>query len=202
MKTRFALAGVGGVLLVGLLLAGRQFLGGAYTFKGSLIDPPVPAADFSLTDQHGELFQLSAQKGKVVLIFFGYTNCPDVCPITLTDFKRIKSELGDQAEEVRFVFITVDPERDTVERLSTYLPSYDPDFYGLTGGREQLEQVWKSYGVYQAHQEGGSAAGYLVDHTARIYAIDQQGNWRLTYPFEMEREAVLEDVRHLLKGNS
>lgn len=199
MKTRFGLIGVGGALLVGLLLAGWQFLGRGYTFKGSLIDPAVPAADFTLKDQHGEVFQLGSQKGKVVLIFFGYTNCPDVCPITLTDFKRIKNELGDLAEEVRFVFITVDPARDTVERLNAYLPSYDPSIYGLTGEKEQLEQVWKSYGVYQARQESGSAAGYLVDHTARIYAIDKQGNWRLTYPFEMERSAVIDDIRQLLK---
>ncbi len=201
MKTRFVLVGVGGMLLVGLLLAGWQVLGRGYTFKGSLIDPAIPAADFSLVDQNGETFQLSAQKGKVVLIFFGYTNCPDVCPITLTDFKRIKNELGGLTDEVRFVFITVDPERDTIERLRAYLPSYDPAFFGLTGEREQLEQVWKSYGVYQARQESGSAAGYLVDHTARIYAIDKRGNWRLTYPFEMDRNAVIEDVRHLLEEN-
>lgn len=194
--------GVGGLLVVGLLLAGWQILSGGYTFQGSLIDPPAPAADFTLTDQNGQAFQLSSQQGKVVLIFFGYTNCPDVCPITLTDFKRIKTELGDLAAEVRFVLITVDPERDTVERLGLYLPSYDPAFYGLTGTREQLEPVWKSYGVYQAQQESGSAVGYLVDHAARIYAIDQQGNWRLTYPFEMDRGAVIEDVRQLLKESS
>ncbi|HSF80093.1 MAG TPA: SCO family protein [Anaerolineales bacterium] len=199
MKTRFLWVGVGGVLAVGLLLAGWQVLGGNYTFKGSLIDPAVPAADFELIDQSGASFRLSEQKGKVVLIFFGYTNCPDVCPITLTEFIRIKRELGDLAEEVRFVFITVDPERDTVERLRSYLPSYDPAIIGLTGEQGQLEQVWQSYGVYQARQESESAAGYLVDHTARIYAIDKQGNWRLTYPFEMDRKAVIEDVRYLLR---
>lgn len=199
MKTSFLRIGVGGLLIVGLLLAGWQFFAGSYTFQGSLIDPPISAADFELIDQNGHPFRLSDQEGKVVLIFFGYTNCPDVCPITLTDFKRIKAELGDQAEEIRFLFITVDPERDTVERIQNYLPSYDPAFIGLTGEREKLEMTWKSYGVYQAKQETGSAAGYLVDHTSRIYVVDKNGNWRLTYPFEMDRQAVIADLGHLLK---
>ena len=201
MKASLWFIGVGSFLLVGLLLMGRQVLSGGYTFQGSLIDPPAPAADFALRDQNGEVFRLSDQKGKVVLIFFGYTNCPDVCPITLTDFKRIKDELGDLAVEVRFVLITVDPERDTVERLRDYLPGYDPSFYGLTGERAQLEKVWRSYGVYQAGQEAEGEAGYEVEHTARIYAIDKHGSWRLTYPLEMGRKAVIEDVRHLLKEN-
>ena len=192
---------MGSVLLAGLLLAGWRVLNGGYQYQGSLIDPPAPAADFTLRDQNGEIFRLSDQKGKVVLIFFGYTNCPDVCPITLTDFKRIKDELGDLAAEVRFVLITVDPERDTVERLRNYLPGYDPSFYGLTGERAQLEKVWRSYGVYQAGQEAEGEAGYEVEHTARIYAIDKHGSWRLTYPLEMGRKAVIEDVRHLLKEN-
>jgi len=105
------------------------------------------------------------------------------------------------AAEVRFVLITVDPERDTVERLRNYLPGYDPSFYGLTGERAQLEKVWRSYGVYQAGQEAEGEAGYEVEHTARIYAIDKHGSWRLTYPLEMGRKAVIEDVRHLLKEN-
>ncbi|HLA98721.1 MAG TPA: SCO family protein [Anaerolineales bacterium] len=201
MKASLWFIGVGSFLLVGLLLMGRQVLSGGYTFQGSLIDPPAPAADFALRDQNGEVFRLSDQKGKVVLIFFGYTHCPDVCPITLTDFKRIKDELGDLAVEVRFVLITVDPERDTVERLRNYLPGYDPSFYGLTGERAQLEKVWRSYGVYQAGQEAEGEAGYEVEHTARIYAIDKHGSWRLTYPLEMGRKAVIEDVRHLLKEN-
>jgi len=199
MNTRFLWIGVGAALVVGLLLAGWQVFAGSYTFQGSLIDPPVPATDFELIDQNGADFRLSDQVGKVVLIFFGYTNCPDLCPITLTDFKRIKAELGDQAEDIRFIFITVDPERDTLERLQNYLPSYDPAFIGLTGERSKLEATWKSFGVYQARQEVGSAAGYLVDHTSRIYVIDKQGNWRLTYPFEMNRKAIIDDLRHLLK---
>jgi protein SCO1/2 len=106
------------------------------------------------------------------LIFFGYTHCPDVCPVTLTKYKQIKDQLGDQADGVRFVFITVDPERDTPEILGKHVANYDPGFIALTGSRAELEPVWKNYGVYQARSETESAAGYLVDHTTRIYAID------------------------------
>ena len=181
------------------IMVGWQALSRPYTFQGSLIDPPIEAADFELTDQNGQTFRLSEHQGKVVLIFYGYTNCPDVCPLTLSDFKLIKADLGEQADQVNFVFITVDPERDSQERLKAYLANFDPVFSGLTGSRSELESVWKAYGVYQAKQETGSAAGYLVDHTARTYAIDKQGNLRLTYPFEMERQAILDDVRHLVQ---
>ncbi len=201
MKSRLFSAGFGGVLGFVLLLVGWQFFSGGYRLQGSLIEPPVPAADFVLTDQNGAPFQLSEQKGNLVLIFFGYTNCPDVCPVTLTDFKRINEELGDQASRVRFVFVTVDPERDTAERLKSLLERYDPQIVGLTSSRSELEKVWKDYGVYQARRDEGSAAGYLVDHTSRIYLIDQEGNWRLTYPFEMDRKAVVEDLKYLLRKN-
>jgi protein SCO1/2 len=192
--------GVGLGLAGLLLLVGWRAFQQDYQFRGSLIDPPAPAADFTLEDQNQVPFTLSNQKGKVVLLFFGYTNCPDVCPVTLAHFKQIKADLGEQAGEVQFVFITVDPERDTAERLKDYLPNFDPGFIGLTGSRADLEPVWKNYGVYQARQETGSAAGYLVDHTARTYLIDRQGNWRLTYPFEMEKDAILSDVRFLIKS--
>jgi protein SCO1/2 len=200
MKTKYFLLGVGVLLGVALVLTGWQFIQRPYTFRGSLIDPPVPAADFELTDQNDQPFRLSDQKGQIVLLFFGYTHCPDVCPLTLSHFKQIKAELGDQADQVRFVFVTVDPERDTAAALNEYLPNFDSQIVGLTGSMESLEGVWKAYGVYRAKQEVGSAAGYLMDHTARTYLIDQQGNWRLTYPFEMGKDEILQDVLHLLNN--
>jgi protein SCO1/2 len=198
MKRRILTWGVGGALGVVFLLLAWQAVFGTYTYQGSSIDPPVPAADFELINQYGEPFRLGDQRGRVVLIFFGYTNCPDVCPVTLTDFKYVKDGLGERAEQVRFLFITVDPERDNPEWLEKHLANFDPDFVGLTAEREILEDVWRDYGVYQEKKETGSAACYLVNHTARSYAVDKQGNLRLTYPFEMDRKAILEDVRHLL----
>lgn len=196
-----------GLILLGVVVGMALILGGAwwifeknYTYQGVLIDPPAPAADFTLTDQYGQPFQLSQQRGKVVLIFFGYTNCPDVCPVTLSEFKRIKAALGKRSGDVLFVYITVDPERDTADRIRVYLANFDPDFIGLTGSRSELEKVWQSYGVYQQRQDSGSAAGYLVDHSARVYAIDSQGNWRLNYPYGMEPQKIAQDVAHLLKS--
>lgn len=176
-----------------------QKLGQSYTFKGSLIEPPLPAEDFTLYDQHNQPFRLSDQRGEVILIFFGYTHCPDVCPVTLADFKQLRAGLAADASRVNFVFITVDPERDTPERLAGYLANFDPAIIGLTGDREALEAVWKTFGVYAAKAETGSAPGYLVDHTARIYAIDANGDLRLTYAFGTESEAVAQDVALLLE---
>lgn len=172
-----------------------------YAYQGSLIDPPALAPDFELLDQHGQPYRLSDQKGKVVLVFFGYTHCPDVCPVTLTDFKQIKTQLGDQSKDVTFLFITADPERDTAEQLKKYLENFDSDFIGLTQERSLLEPVWKDYGVFQAKVESGDPDNYLVDHSARTYAIDKNGNLRLTYLFGTSSEVIAEDVDHLLNEN-
>jgi protein SCO1/2 len=194
------LFGTGVIIGLALVLgAGWVLLTGDYRYNGVVIDPPAPAVDFTLTDQHGQPFTLSQQRGKMVMIFFGYTNCPDVCPITLSEFKRIKALLGDQADQVEFVYITVDPERDTVERLAQYLPNFDPQFIGLTGSEAELEPVWKAYGVYHEKQDAGSAAGYLVDHSTRTYLIDGNGNWRINFPYEMSAEKVSADLLHLLR---
>lgn len=202
MRSKNLIIGVGVLLGISVILVGWQLFPRSYTYRGSLIEPPIQAADFNLTDQDGQPFRLSDQRENIVLIFFGYTHCPDVCPLTLSDFKWIKANLGEQATKVRFVFVTVDPERDTAEVLKEYLSNFDPAFIGLTAAPETLEGVWKAYGVYQAKQQLGSAAGYLVDHTARTYLIDQQGNLRLTYPFEMSKEDILADVRFLLRNGS
>lgn len=203
MLRALILAGVG--LLVGLGLVAGFTLNRPYTFRGSVIDPAVPAADFTLADAKGESFILSDQKGSLVLVFFGYTTCPDVCPATLGEMREIRrrlqadSRLSKQAESIRYVFITVDPQRDTPERMGSYVAAFDPTFIGLTGSEEELGPVWKSYGVYRAINETTSAAGYLVDHTARVYLIDQAGNLRLTYAFGTPIDDMLQDVRYLLK---
>lgn len=192
---------IGTGLVIGLALAiggSLLFFDRTYQFQGAVIDPPAQAADFTLTDQNGTPFSLSEQRGKIVLIFFGYTHCPDVCPITLTEFNRIKKQLGPQAGEVAFVFVTVDPERDTPEHMKAYIDNFDPGFVGLSGSQSDLEPVWRAYGVYQQKQDQGSAAGYLVDHTSRMYLVDAQGRWRINYPFGMETDKIVADLRHLL----
>jgi protein SCO1/2 len=198
MKRNFWLILAG--LVMGLVIVfGAWYLAQRnYRYQGSLIDPPVSAADFELVDQSGGTFRLSNQKGKILLIFFGYTHCPDVCPVTLSKYSMIKSQLEKQAANVEFLFITVDPERDTVEQIHSYLGNIDPGFVGLTGTRSELESVWKDYGVYQQSQAADANGNYVVDHTSRVYLVDGQGNWRLTYPFEAETSAIISDLRHLL----
>lgn len=193
---------LGIAILVGLgIVYATMTYARAYTYQGSLIEPPVPAPDFELVNQNSQTYRLSEQRGKVVLIFFGYTHCPDVCPVTLTDYKEIKSKLGDQSKDVKFLFITADPERDTPEQLKNYLKNFDPDFIGLTQVRDLLEPVWKGYGVYTSKVDSGDPDNYLVDHSARTYIIDKNGNLRLTYLFGTGSEVIAEDVAHLLKEN-
>lgn len=199
MDRKFLLLGLGILIGLGGILGVWWWMDANYTYHGSLIEPPPLAGDFTLTNQYGEPFQLSRQRGKIVLIFFGYTNCPDVCPVTLTVFKQVRQRLGDKAEQIQLVYITVDPERDTQERMRDHLRVYDPTILGLTGSADELRQVYNLYGVYAAKVEAGSAAGYLMDHTSRIYVIDPQGQWRLTYPFGIEADQVAEDLQHLLR---
>ncbi|HLB49817.1 MAG TPA: SCO family protein [Anaerolineales bacterium] len=196
MKSKFLLLVT--VAIVAMVGVGAGLFARPYTFHGSLIDPPVPAVDFTLTDQTGQPFRLSEQAGNVVLLFFGYTSCPDVCPATLTQFKRIRTEMGKEADRVRFVLVTVDPQRDTAERLRQYLAGFNSSFVGLTGTWLDLDQVYRSYGVYQAILVPGPA--YTVDHTDRVYAIDPKGNLRLTYTSDTTADDLAQDVRQLLKG--
>lgn len=170
-----------------------------YTFRGSVIDPAVPAPEFSLLSSQGGVYRLGSRTGKFILIFFGYTHCPDVCPTTLYEMKEIKARLKDKAENIEFVFITVDPERDTQEQLTRYLASFDGSFFGLTGTNEQLEMVWKDYGVYREIQETDNSLGYLVDHTSRLYLINSQGELMMTYLYETTLDEIVSDLNHLIK---
>ena len=160
------------------------------------------APQINLTDVDGGSFELSDLNGQVVIMFFGYTSCPDVCPVTLSDFLRVRTQLGKEAEEASFVFITVDPERDSPERMKKYLTNFDPEIIGLTGSRSELQTVWSSYGVYQAKSEGSSEENYLVDHSSRIYVIDKAGNLLLTYLFGTENNLIADDVRYLISNQS
>ena len=193
---------LGGLIaIVVLAIAGAEMFVQAYKFRGSVIDPPVAASNFTLKDQNEQTFQLGDQRGKIVLMFFGYTNCPDVCPTTLLQFKQARAQLGNQTERVRFVFVTVDPERDTADKMKTYLGAIDPGIVGLTGSQAELETVWKAYGVYRQKQSGQSPDEYadLIEHSGRVYLIDTQGNLRLTYPFGLAPDDVVQDVTYLLK---
>lgn len=190
--------GMGIVVGVLIFLVGWKLFSPPYQFHGSLIDPAAKMPDFQLVDDENRVWKLSEQKGKVVVIFFGYTSCPDVCPLTLSKFKQVKTLLSKNSEEVEFVYITVDPERDSPERLHAHIKAFDPEFIGLTGGYEQLEPIWKNYGVYRQKVETESAAGYLMDHSATTYVIDNDGALRLTFPYGMDVSQMAKDIAQVV----
>lgn len=173
---------------------------GSATSQVFRIEPPVPAHDFELIDQHGRPFRLRAQRGHPVLLFFGYTHCPDVCPTTLVTFKAVKDQLGSLAQEVRLVFITVDPERDTPQRLKEYVGYYDPDIVALWGTPEQIQAVRTAYGIVAEKQpQEGAPGGYWVVHTASALLVDPQGRLRAMYPFGTSAQQMAADLRALLQ---
>jgi protein SCO1 len=194
--------GVGIALFLAALL-GTTLLARPYQYQGSVIDPSIPAPDIELIDQNEQPFQMSQRlandgQRKIALIFFGYVHCPDVCPVTLSEYRQIKAELGEQAEQIDFIFVTVDPQRDTPETLRKHLANFDPAFVGLTGDQAQLEQVWKDFNIFVYQNEPNASGGYLVDHTARVYVVDRNGELRMTYPFGTGAEIMAEDMRHLV----
>jgi protein SCO1/2 len=170
------------------------------SYRGTVLDPARTVQDFSLTDQHGQPFRLSDQRGKVVVLFFGYTFCPDVCPTTLGIWKRVDEALGEDAENVRFVFVTVDPERDTPEQLKQHVGIFNKDFVGLTGALAELTPVYQTFGVYyEKDAETESAAGYLVNHTASAFVVDSEGQWKLKHSYGTPEEDIVHDIRQLLE---
>lgn len=172
---------------------------GAAMFHGATFEPVETAPNFKLTTHRGEPFTLSDQKGKVVVLFFGFTSCPDVCPTTLAHFRHVKQRLGEAADDVRFVMVTVDPERDDQERMRQYVEAFDPDFIGLTGTLAELEAAWDAYHVRpQKIEVPGSALGYSVSHPASAYVVDPAGNLRLLHFYGMPADMVAEDIQKLL----
>ncbi len=185
--------------VVMLLLHPGSGLGGP-AFRGGVLDPPRPAPEFALQGADGREFRLSRQRGQVVVVAFGYTFCPDVCPTTLAEFAQIKGRLGPAEQQVRFVFITVDPERDSPERLRAYTGAFDRSFLGLTGTAAQLEGVRKAYGVIARKQVvPGTSAAYLMDHSAFTYVVDRDGRLRLMFPFGTSVDDMTHDIQ-LLTG--
>ncbi len=167
---------------------------------GTPIEPPRELTDFTMTSAAGDPLSLSDLQGRPVLLYFGYTFCPDVCPTTLADFVRVKRDLGEDADKVAFVFISVDPERDTPEKIANYMRAFDTDFIGLQGDEKTLRRIQFDYGLfYQQSQVQGTSADYLVDHSAAAYLIDQEGRLAVIYAFGTPPEVMSADVRGLLQ---
>lgn len=170
-----------------------------YEFNGGYYEPPREATPFTgAVDQHGEPFELEDLQGKVVFLYFGYTHCPDACPATLAEWMEVKELLGDDADDVVFAMVTVDPARDTPERMGEYLNFYDPEFYGVSMSEEDTEQVAQDWSILYDLEEPDQTGGYIVNHDVSTYVIDREGKLRLTYPLGFDTELMAEDVEHLL----
>lgn len=156
--------------------------------------------EFSLPDFNGTPRTLADFRGKVVTLFFGYTHCPDVCPITLAEMAQVLRELGPDAARVQVLFVTVDPERDTPQVLSQYVPAFNPSFLGLVGDAEATARVAREFKVFYQKQPL-KTGGYSVDHSAGTYIIDGQGRLRLFAPYGRGADAILHDIRLLLAGS-
>lgn len=201
MDKRTIWVGVLAFLLIGVVASGVFLFSEPANLRGTTYTEPYPSApQFELTGGNGSRFRLADARGNIVMLFFGYTSCPDVCPTTTAELKTALDELrDDQAKDVKVVFVTVDPERDTPERVQEYVNHFDQDFIGLSGTEPQLAKVWNDYGVFRQKVEGTSAMGYLVDHTARVTLIDQDGNLRVSYGFDTPVEDIVHDLKLLLR---
>ena len=156
--------------------------------------------DFSLLDSDGKVRTLADFKGKVVVMFFGYTHCPDICPTTLTEMQQVMTLLGPQSDKVQVLFVTVDPERDTAEILKQYVPAFDPRFLGLRPADEAaLEKVTKDFKIYYKKVPGSKPGSYTMDHTAGSYAFDPEGRLRLYIKHAQGPETLAHDLKELLK---
>jgi protein SCO1/2 len=158
---------------------------------------PLPAPDFRLLSQTGEEVGPSDFPGKVLLVFFGYTSCPDVCPLTLTHLTRALDELGEDARRVQVLLITVDPARDTPERLRTYLSGFNESFLGLTGTEAEIREVASAFGAFFVRN--GEGEGYTVDHTARTFVLDPSGSIPLTFPITAGPQEIARDLGELMR---
>jgi protein SCO1 len=153
---------------------------------------------FELVDHHGQLRHLEDFRGKVIVMFFGFTHCPDVCPTTLAEQAEVLKILGDSAKRVQILFVTVDPERDTPEVLAGYVTAFNPSFIGLTGSLEQIDTVAREFKIFYQKTEGARPGMYSVDHSAGTFIFDTQGRLRLYARYGLDSEAIASDIARLL----
>lgn len=179
------------------LLAG---CGGPPRFVNTDITGAQFGRDFALTDAGGQTRRLADYRGKAVVIFFGYTQCPDVCPTTLSGMAETMKLLGEDAKRVQVLFITLDPERDTRQVLAAYVPQFDPSFIGLSADLPTTAATAKEFKVFYQKQAGSTPKTYTIDHTATSYAYDPQGRLRLLIKHDESPQNIAADLRLLLAG--
>ena len=168
------------------------------SFKGVDITGAEYARSLALTDPDGQARTLADYKGKVVVVFFGYTQCPDVCPTTMAELAEVKRQLGADGARVQGIFVTVDPERDTAALLKAYVANFGPDIVGLRGTPDQIKAAAKEFKVFYNKVPGKTDTSYTVDHTAGSYVFDAQGKVRLFTRYGSGAQALIDDLKILL----
>lgn len=186
-------------LVASLALAGCQKAGpDKPNFKGVDLTGAEYARSLNLTDQDGRARTLADFKGKVLVVFFGYTQCPDVCPTTMAEVAEVKRSLGADGDKVQGVFVTIDPERDTAQLLKAYLASFDPTFVGLRGSEEQTQAAAKEFKVFYAKVPGKTPESYTMDHTAASFIFDTEGRVRVYARYGAGAQPLADDIKLLL----
>jgi protein SCO1/2 len=175
-------------------LPGKQ----AASFQNTDVTGLDYAKGFALTDHTGKPRTLADYKGKVVVVFFGYTQCPDVCPTTMAEMAGVMQKLGPQADQVQVLFITLDPERDTQPLLASYVPAFDKRFVGLYGTPEQTAKTAKDFKVFYSKVPGKDPGSYTIDHMAGSYVFDKDGRLRLFIRHGGNADSIVHDIRQLL----
>lgn len=167
-------------------------------FKGIDLTGAEYARQLNLTDQDGRARSLADFKGKVVVVFFGYTQCPDVCPTTMAEVAEVKRSLGADGDKVQGVFVTVDPDRDTTQLLKAYITAFDPSFVALRGSEEQTKAAVKEFKAFYAKVPGKTPESYMVDHTAASFVFDTEGRVRVYVRYGAGAEPLAHDIKLLL----
>ena len=199
MNRRSVLALISATLLTFALTACGRSEASLQDIHGIDLSGATFGDGFKLKDPDGNERTLEDFRGKVVMMFFGFTQCPDVCPTALANAAQIKSLLGEDADKLQVLFITVDPERDTPEVLRQYTQAFDPDFLGLYGNAEETAEVAKAYRVFYAKVPTGNS--YTMEHTALTYVFDEEGTLRIALRYEMTPEQSAEDIRKVMALN-
>ena len=181
-----------------IVLGGCNRSGDSLSFKATDVSGADFGRELQLTDFTGQPRTLADFRGKVVVVFFGYTHCPDVCPTTMSELASAMKKLGPDASQVQVLFVTVDPKRDKPELLREYLPAFDKSFLGLYGDADATKKVEKDFKIYAAERPGKTPDTYTVDHAAQTFVFDRQGKLRLVMGYGMAPEAIASDVRILL----
>lgn len=187
-------------LILGIMIVALTGVSYAQSqLKSGVFEPPRAAPDFSLPSSRDAQFTLSQQRGKILVLGFGFTNCPNVCPMTLANLAQVNKNLGALASQIQVIYVTVDPERDHTTRLGEYLAKFNADFIGISGSAEQLSNVRQAYGIIAKKELKKNGMDYDVHHSSYIYLIDREGLLRALVPFGKTADDITHDIKILLQ---